>query len=98
MPIPPRRRTRRSPSPWMKARTSRLPRGLRHSVGAVERGTRHGWLTVLAPWAAVAATVLALIFTNLASADQLRAQEEANRAQQQLTEQGQITDRFGRAI
>src|SRR5438045_2722115 len=98
MRIPPRRRARPRPSPWMTARKSRWPKGLRRSVGAVQRGTRHGWLTVLAPWATVLVAAAALIYTNQATANQLRAQQDANRVQQQLTEQGQITDRFTKAI
>jgi hypothetical protein len=98
MQIPPRRSSRRHPAPWMKVRTRSWPRRLRSATAGVRRGADHGWLTVLAPWATVLVAVAALIYTNQANANQLRVQQEANLAQQRLTEQGQITDRFSRAI
>jgi membrane protein implicated in regulation of membrane protease activity len=52
-------------------------------------------------WATAAAVVVsavAVILTNKASIDQLRTQQKTDQAQQNLAEQGQITDRFSTAI
>jgi hypothetical protein len=98
-------RSRRLPQSWPTTRKNRWPRRLRRPAKASPDGTHHRWLATLAPWATVLVAIAALIYTNQANAHQLenqqeanRAQLDANRAQQRLAEQGQITDRFSRAI
>jgi hypothetical protein len=46
----------------------------------------------------VVVSVVAVFLTNQASIGQLRAQQKTNQAQQNLAEQGRITDRFSTAI
>src|SRR2546427_11725855 len=93
-----RRPTKGRPVPRFKPHSRSWLRRLRRSDGNSQHRGRQDWLVTLAPWATVLVAVAALVYTNKASDDQLRAQQEANRAQQQLVEHGQITERLNPAI
>ena len=61
------------------------------------RPKRSGWKDVLTTWVPVASVLVlgvGLIITNNAN----REQQKANLKQLTITERGQVTDRFGRAI
>lgn len=73
----------------------------RHIKRRASSGARQSLLAALAPlaaWATVVVLAVTQCSTNRTSNRQLREQQEETRTQQSLTAQGQITDRFSKAI